>query len=113
MTQCPVCLILVAISLQASRAHERRVLASSGARGSLLHGHSVPDFLLWRQTCAAVLTAAGMRAGWYALCMVDALLMKQVADTVPMTTWSRTLYNVRVSRPRTLDPGKCAHDHLE
>ena len=37
-------------------------------------------------------------AAWYALCMVDALLMKQVADTVPMTTWSRTLYNVR-SRP--------------
>lgn len=29
--------------------------------------------------------------------MVDALLMKQVADTVPMTTWSRTLYNVRPS----------------
>ena len=31
--------------------------------------------------------------------MVDALLMKQVADTVPMTTWSRTLYNVRPLQP--------------
>ena len=32
---------------------------------------------------------------WYTLCMVDALLMKKITDTVPMSTWSRTLYNVR------------------
>ncbi len=33
---------------------------------------------------------------WYALCVVDSVIMKHVADTVPMTTWSRTYYNVRV-----------------
>ena len=33
-------------------------------------------------------------AAWYILCMVDALLMKKITDTVPMTTFSRTLYNV-------------------
>lgn len=35
-------------------------------------------------------------AAWYTLCMVDALLMKKITDTVPMSTWSRTLYNVRL-----------------
>ncbi len=33
---------------------------------------------------------------WYGLCVVDSVIMKHVADTVPMTTWSRTYYNVRV-----------------
>ena len=32
---------------------------------------------------------------WYMLCMGDALLMKKITETVPMTTFSRTLYNVR------------------
>ncbi len=32
---------------------------------------------------------------WYTLCVVDSVIMKHVADTVPMTTWSRTYYNVR------------------
>lgn len=31
---------------------------------------------------------------WYMLCVVDSVIMKHVADTVPMTTWSRTYYNV-------------------
>ena len=33
---------------------------------------------------------------WYGLCVVDSVIMKHVAETVPMTTWSRTYYNVRV-----------------
>jgi hypothetical protein len=33
-------------------------------------------------------------AMWYALCVVDAVVMKHVADSVPMSTWSRALYNV-------------------
>lgn len=31
---------------------------------------------------------------WYSLCVVDSVIMKHVADTVPMTTWSRAYYNV-------------------
>jgi solute carrier family 35 len=38
---------------------------------------------------------------WYALCVVDSVVMKHVADTVPMTTWSRTYYNVRTHVPPT------------
>jgi hypothetical protein len=36
---------------------------------------------------------------WYTLCVVDSVIMKHVADTVPMTTWSRTFYNVRLLPP--------------
>ena len=37
---------------------------------------------------------------WYTLCVVDSVIMKHVADTVPMTTWSRTYYNVRFPSER-------------
>ena len=36
---------------------------------------------------------------WYTLCVVDSVIMKHVADTVPMTTWSRTYYNVSIPSP--------------
>ncbi len=34
-------------------------------------------------------------SGWYTLSVVDALLMKRITETLAMSTWSRTFYNVR------------------
>jgi GDP-mannose transporter len=39
---------------------------------------------------------------WYTLCVVDSVIMKHVADTVPMTTWSRTYYNNAMAVPLIL-----------
>lgn len=39
---------------------------------------------------------------WYALCVVDSVIMKHVADTVPMTTWSRAYYNNAMAVPVVL-----------
>lgn len=44
---------------------------------------------------------------WYTLCVVDSVIMKHVADTVPMTTWSRTYYNVNILSTSTACPA-CA-----
>lgn len=45
---------------------------------------------------------------WYTLCVVDSVIMKHVADTVPMTTWSRTYYNVSIpSKPAACPACAC------
>lgn len=49
-------------------------------------------------------------ASWYILCIVDALLMKKITDTVPMSTFSRTLYNVC---PKPWSAGSSCIDSLQ
>ena len=44
---------------------------------------------------------------WYTLCVVDSVIMKHVADTVPMTTWSRTYYNVSIPSTSAARPCAC------
>jgi len=39
---------------------------------------------------------------WYSLCVIDSVIMKHVADTVPMTTWSRAYYNNAMAVPLVL-----------